>query len=217
MFPKTGQKKEIYYLRSMSWIKIISYQEATGKLKRLYDRIKGADDYIDNIMLVHGQRPNSLEGHMAIYKNVLHHSNNTFPKWFLEAIGVYTSALNKCDYCVNHHAEGMRKALNVDSDAAKIKACLKEDSPQDYFSGNEYLIMEYAKKLTLSPFSIIKQDVDKLKSAGISEGEILEVNQVVSYFCYANRTVLGLGVNTTNEIIGLSPNDESDTGNWVHT
>lgn len=34
-----------------------------------------------------------------------------------------------------------------------------------------------------------------------------EINQVVSYFCYANRTVLGLGVNTNNE---------RDTGNWEH-
>lgn len=33
----------------------------------------------------------------------------------------------------------------------------------------------------------------------------LEINQVVAYFAYANRTVLGLGVNTEGEILGLSP------------
>jgi uncharacterized peroxidase-related enzyme len=201
----------------MSWIKIISYNESKDKLRKLYNRIKGPNNYIDNIMLAHSLRPNTLEGHMAIYKNVLHHSNNTFPKWFLEAIGVYTSALNNCDYCVNHHAEGMRKALEKDSDAAHIKICLKQDNPQGCFSGNELIILEYARKLTITPSSIIKRDVEKLKTAGISEGEILEVNQVVSYFCYANRTVLGLGVNIDNEIIGLSPSDESDGSNWEHS
>ena len=200
----------------MSWINIISYGESKHKLRKLYNRIKGQNNYIDNIMLVHGLRPNTLEGHMAIYKNVLHHSTNTFPKWFLEAIGVYTSALNKCDYCVNHHAEGMRKALKNDVDAAKIKAALISNSPQGVYNGKELALMEYAKKLTLSPSELTENYLAQLRSIGINDGEILEINQVVSYFCYANRTVLGLGVNTNNEIIGLSPNDESDGSNWEH-
>lgn len=200
----------------MSWINITPYQEATGKLKKLYNRIKGPNNYIDNIMLVHSQRPNTLEGHMAIYKNVLHHSNNSFPKWCLEAIGVYTSALNDCDYCVKHHAEGMRKALGNDIEAVKMKAALVAKTPEEYFKGKELALMEYAQKLTLTPGKIVKNDVFYLKSLNINEGEILEINQVVSYFCYANRTVLGLGVNTQKEIIGLSPKDESDNNDWEH-
>ncbi|MEL6676889.1 MAG: alkylhydroperoxidase, partial [Bacteroidota bacterium] len=47
-------------------------------------------------------------------------------------------------------------------------------------------------------------------------GEILEINQVVSYFHYANRTVLGLGVNTQGEILGLSPSDDDNHENWSH-
>lgn len=200
----------------MSWIKIIPYNKSKDKLRKLYNRIKGSNNYIDNIMLIHSLRPNTLEGHMAMYKNVLHHSNNTFPKWFLEAVGVYTSALNKCDYCVSHHAEGMRKALNNDFDASKIKKSLSSNSPQDFFNGKELAIMEYSQKLTQSPSEIKEGDLALLKDQGINDGEILEINQVVSYFCYANRTVLGLGVNTNNEIIGLSPNDESEGSNWEH-
>lgn len=200
----------------MSWIKIISYNESKDKLRKLYNRIRGSNNYIDNIMLIHSLRPNTLEGHMAIYKNVLHHSNNSFPKWFLEAIGVYTSALNKCDYCVNHHAEGMRKALKNDVEAAKIKANLMANGPQQYFKGKELAIMDYAKKLTQNPSEIKERDLVQLTTMGINDGEILEINQVVSYFCYANRTVLGLGVNSINEIIGLSPNDERDGSNWEH-
>ena len=42
-------------------------------------------------------------------------------------------------------------------------------------------------------------------------------NQVVAYFAYANRTVLGLGVNKSGDIIGLSPNDGEDIDNWNHS
>jgi len=41
-----------------------------------------------------------LLGHMTLYKNVLHNSNNTLPKWYLETLGVYVSSLNNCAYCV---------------------------------------------------------------------------------------------------------------------
>ncbi len=78
----------------MSWINIIPYEKATGKLKKLFDRVKGPNNNVDNIMLVHSLRPHTMTGHMALYKNVLHNSNNTIPKWFLETIGVYVSQLN---------------------------------------------------------------------------------------------------------------------------
>ena len=70
----------------MAWIHTILYDEATGHLKELYDRIKGPDNNVDNIMMLHSLRPHTMEGHMAIYKYVLHHFNNRVPKWFLETI-----------------------------------------------------------------------------------------------------------------------------------
>lgn len=99
----------------MSWIKTVPYIDATGKLKKLYDRIKGPDDNVDNIMMSHSLRPHTMEGHMAIYKNVLHHTGNTLPEWFLELIGVWVSALNECDYCVEHHFAGMKRLLGDDA------------------------------------------------------------------------------------------------------
>jgi AhpD family alkylhydroperoxidase len=95
----------------MSWIDTIPFEESSGNLKKLYNRIKGSSGYVDNIMLVHGLRPHTMLGHMTLYKNVLHHRQNTIPKWFLETIGVYVSHLNSCDYCVLHHLEGLKKLL----------------------------------------------------------------------------------------------------------
>jgi uncharacterized peroxidase-related enzyme len=199
----------------MSWIKIIKYDEATNKLKRLYDKIKGPNNYIDNIMLVHSLRPNTLEGHMTLYKNTLHHANNTLPKWFLEAIGVYVSMLNQCDYCVRHHFTGMAKGVTKDQ-ADQIKYALETGRPEQYFKAKELSMMRYASALTLTPGRMAKKWVTELHGAGLTDGEILEVNQVVAYFCYANRTVLGLGVNNDNEVIGLSPGRSDDPENWHH-
>ncbi len=58
---------------------------------------------------------------MAIYKYVLHHRDNTIPKWFLETIGTYVSYLNKCDYCFEHHFVGLKRNLKDDPRADAIR------------------------------------------------------------------------------------------------
>jgi len=77
--------------------------------------------------------------------------------------------------------------------------------------------MQYVAKLTHTPDQVKIEDINTLKDAGLDDGEILEVNQVAAYFAYANRTVLGLGVNKSGDIIGLSPNDGEDMNNWSHS
>ena len=199
----------------MSFIKTISYKDADRSLKRLYDKVKGPNDVIDNIMLVHSLRPHSMIGHMALYKNVLHHKNNTMPKWFLETIGVYVSLLNKCNYCIGHHFEGLRRLLNDDIRAALIKKKLITNSYETIFDKDYSLVLRYAENLTKNITQISEKQIDELKDEGVSDGQILEINQVISYFNYANRTVLGLGVSTDGDVLGLSPND-SDDENWNH-
>lgn len=97
----------------MSWIRSVSRAEATGRLRDLYERIAGPGGAVDNILTVHGLRPHTLEGHMTLYKAVLHHSGNRLPRWLLETIGVWVSLLNGCDYCVDHHSAGLRRLLGA--------------------------------------------------------------------------------------------------------
>ena len=73
------------------------------------------------------------------------------------------------------------------------------------FEGKELEILRYAEKLTLSPNSMVKEDIIKLRMAGWTDGEILEANQIVGYFCYANRLLNGLGVSTEGDVIGYYP------------
>jgi len=200
----------------MSWIEIIPYSSAKGKLKKLYDRVKGPNNNVDNIMLAHGLRPHSMEGHMVLYKNVIHHKNNTIPKWFLETIGVYVSFLNKCDYCVQHHSEGLKKLVNNLEKFNKIIECLHSKEFSSVFDFKYSEALNYAKLLTVNPTVVSENNIQMLKKNGFKDGEILEINQVVSYFNYANRTVLGLGITIEGEILGLSPNDSSNENNWNH-
>ena len=200
----------------MSWIDIVTKQQAEGRLRELYERVAGPGGHVDNILQIHSLRPHTLEAHMALYKSVLHHSANKLPKWLLETIGVYVSLLNGCTYCVEHHFAGLGRLLKDDNRLREVRHALQTGVFEKAFEQREQMILDYARQLTRSPGEVRETSIEKMCAAGLDDGEILEVNQVVSYFAYVNRTVLGLGVTTKGDTLGLSPNDSADPENWQH-
>jgi len=198
----------------MSWIRTIDRAAAQGRLRALYERLQGPGGRIDNIMKVHALRPHTLDGHMSLYRSVLHHQGNRLPRDWLETLGVYVSHLNRCSYCVEHHFAGLRKLLDDDVRAHQIREALESGELAGAFDEREQAMLRYARELTRQPPSVVQGQVEALREAGLEEGEILEVNQVVAYFAYANRTALGLGVTTAGEALGLSPGDTA--ADWRH-
>jgi uncharacterized peroxidase-related enzyme len=138
------------------------------------------------------------------------------PKAYLEAIGVYVSSLNNCDYCVEHHFAGMSRLLKDTARADSVRQALESRRPEEAFDGGELAGLNYSKKLALTADEVTEADIETMRQAGLDDGQILEINQVTAYFCYANRTVLGLGINTDGDIVGLSPGDSADPENWSH-
>lgn len=200
----------------MSWIETIGYERSQGRLRRIYDRIRGPAGQVDNILRLHSLRPHTLESHLALYKSALHHTGNRLPVWLLEAIGTYVSLLNGCDYCLKHHFEGLRRLVADDQRAAAMRAAMATGDPAAAFDDREVEILRYAERLTRDPAAISKDDIERLRAVGLRDGEILEVNQVTAYFAYANRTVQGLGGTTDGEVLGLSPETSDDLSDWEH-
>jgi uncharacterized peroxidase-related enzyme len=199
----------------MSWIQTVPRERADARLRSLYTRVAGPDGRVDNILQVHGLRPHTLEGHMALYKAVLHHSANRLPKWLLEALGIHVSRLNECAYCIDHHIAGLRR-LAGDELADQVLTALDEGDASGPIDGRALAAVRYATRLTREPAAITAGDIADLREHGFDDGEILEINQVVSYFAYANRTVQGLGVDTAGDVLGLSPGHADDPGDWRH-
>ena len=201
----------------MAFIKVVSPQQASGRLIKIYQRVQAPGGQVDNVLQVHSLRPHTLEGHMAVYKAVLHHTGNQLPEWYLEAVGVLVSRLNNCNYCAGHHVTGLERLLKAGSmDYKAYISALDQKDPGEPFTARECAGLAYARKLTHTPGQIEAADIDGLRDAGFDDGEILELNQVAAYFAYANRTVSGLGVNTDSETLGQSPATGDDNSGWSH-
>ena len=185
-----------------TWIEMLPVENATGSLKEAYELAKTPAGTVDNVMRVHSQRPHTMVGHITLYRSVLHHPDNTLPLWFLEAVGVYTSLLNECEYSFTHHCTNMRRLLKADERAATIETALRGQAPETAFSGKELALLRYTGKLTSTPGKVEAADVEAAQAVGATDGEILEVNQVCAYFCYSNRTLNGLGVTLAGDAVG---------------
>jgi uncharacterized peroxidase-related enzyme len=102
---------------------------------------------------------------------------------------------------VRHHAEGLRRLTKNES----LVAQLQSDFRQAEINGRDRAMLEYAVKLTLEPWSMNQEDVERLRQAGFSDADILDINQVTGYFAFVNRLADGLGVELEDAMKSTSP------------
>lgn len=195
-----------------AWIEMVPDEKADTRLKELLDRARTPHGTVDTVMRLHSLRPETMNGHVTLYQSVLHAKHNTLPFWFLEVVASYTSILNDCTYSLTHHFMNVRNLLRDQPRSDRIFTALKAHRPEDVFGDKQLALMRYAGKLTLDVGKMVRSDFEALKIAGCSDGEILEVNQVVAYFNYSNRLLNGLGATTENDVIGYYKDvDETET------
>ena len=186
-----------------AWIKMISDEEADGTLKQALDFAQTPHGTVDNVMRVHSHRPNTMHGHCILYRAALHDPANTLPTWLQEVISSYVSVLNECDYSYANHWKNAAHLINNAKRANEIEAALATRSPEAAFKGAELALLRYAEKLTVTPGLMEESDVSALREEGLDDGQILEANQIICYFNYVNRSLNGLGVTTSGDIVGF--------------
>ncbi|MEM7057778.1 MAG: peroxidase-related enzyme [Pseudomonadota bacterium] len=185
-----------------AWIEMISDEDADEDLSDALAGARTPHGTVDNVLRVHSLRPNTMRGHMKLYKAALHDEANTIPLWLQETVASYVSILNDCDYSYANHWANARHLIGDDTKANTIEAALRSRRPQDALNGAALAMMLYAEKLTLTPALMHRADVDALRAEDVNDGQILEVNQIICYFNYVNRSINGLGVTTDGDIVG---------------
>ncbi len=196
----------------VAWIRMVSDKDADADQRKALDFARTPHGTVDNVMRAHSLRPNTMIGHATLYRAVLHDDSNRIPKWLQETIGSYVSMLNGCEYSLANHWKNARDLIADEEKSGRIFAALSTRQPEAALSGSELAFLVYAEKLTLNPAEMVEADVQVLKDTGVDDGCVLEANQIVGYFNYANRLLNGLGVTTEGDIVGYYAKDAEATG-----
>lgn len=172
----------------MSWIREIDEADATGELAALYSELVEKRGKVANILKVHSLNPGALAAHAELYMRLLF-GPSQLSRGEREAIAVATSVANRCDYCVNHHAEALRRYEKDDARVERICRGDFSDLPARLGS-----LLAHATRLTTAPETADETHVAGLREAGLSDEAILDATLVTAYFNFVNRIALGLGV-----------------------
>jgi len=81
----------------MAWIKMISMAEATGALKKMYEKYIEPVGVVDNILRIHSLNPKSLRTHYDLYAHLMR-GKSDLSRTQREMIAVVASVTNKCHY-----------------------------------------------------------------------------------------------------------------------
>lgn len=177
----------------MAWIETIPPGEADAGLAKLFRAATGKGGAVDHVLQVHGLVPETLRAHLALYRAAMHPASGQLSSGDRELVGLCVSMENRCDYCIAHHFRNLAEIAGRGA-AEDLRDSLEGRGEADVLTSRDTAMVAYARKLTRSPGNMTESDLAPLRGAGLDDRAIVELNQVVSYFAYVNRTVLGLGV-----------------------
>ena len=181
----------------MSWINEIEVSNADGKLAAMYAELIKKRGKVSNILKVHSLNPDAMEGHLDLYMTLMF-GKSGLSRLEREAIAVVVSAANDCAYCVNHHAEALRRYIKDEETLELLSTADGLETLEPRLSN----IVRHAEKLTSAPGAMTESDLGELRAVDLSDKDILDLTLIVSYFNFVNRIAVGLGVDFSAEEMG---------------
>ena len=92
------------------------------------------------------------------------------------------------------HLEDLRAEVpRTDGGEALLRAATDE-AAWGALPARDRSMLEYAVKLTRTPASVTREDVEGLRVQGLSDEAIHEIAQITALFNYYNRLADGLGI-----------------------
>ena len=99
------------------------------------------------------------------------------------------SVVNRCIYCAAVHAS----RYNQLTKSGEVMAALFEDGEDVRLDPHNQAIVDFSMKLSKSPPEATPDDIVKLRDAGFSEEEIVDLILSIALFAWANRLMHILG------------------------
>jgi len=178
----------------MARIRMIGEEQARGTLAKLYQSIAGSRGGVAGVLKLHSLLPKTMGDHFRLYKTLMFGlSRETgLARGNLEMVAVVVSSTNRCDYCVAHHSEPLKR---TSGDEDLVRALGELDWPflEQHLEQRWMLVLKFAESLTLSPVEIADHHIESLKQF-FSDEQILHLVLVINYFNFVNRNVMALGI-----------------------
>lgn len=170
-----------------AWLDVVKLDEATPEqiaiLEESHPKAKESDYYL---FLAH--QPEILRQRSTAF-NAIMYAPGGMPRAERELSTAVVSRINGCVYCASVHAQRFEQLAKRNDTIKQVF----EDPRTAGTTDREKAIVQFSIELTERPDAVSADSIQRLKDAGLTEAEILDLIHSVAIFAWANRLMLNLG------------------------
>jgi uncharacterized peroxidase-related enzyme len=138
--------------------------------------------FVPNVFSAYSLKPQRLRHFMAMYNDIMR-AESGLSKLEREMVAVVVSSANRCYYCLVAHGAAVRD-LSGDPELGEMMALNYRVARLD---DRQRVMLDYAWKLTTTPYLVDDADRDGLRAVGLTEGDIFDLSETVAFFNLSNR------------------------------
>ncbi len=170
----------------MPRLNAIDPKEATGKAKELLDGVKAKLGSVPNLMRTFANSLAALEGYLGLSGAL---AGGLLNAKLREQIALTVADANSCEYCLSAHTViGKMVGLN-ESEIVWSRQASSGDAKTD-------AALKFAHQIVVKRGEVLDSEVQAVREAGYSDGEITEIvanvalNIFTNYFNHIAQTVV---------------------------
>jgi uncharacterized peroxidase-related enzyme len=138
--------------------------------------------FVPNVFSAYSLKPQRLRNFMAMYNEIML-APSGLSKLEREMVAVVVSSANRCYYCLVAHGAAVRQ-LSGDAELGEMMALNYRVAKLDT---RQRAMLDYAWKMTTTPWLVEEPDRDALRVAGLGNEDIFDLAETVAFFNLSNR------------------------------
>jgi uncharacterized peroxidase-related enzyme len=156
---------------------------AEPDLKKYFEKCLEKIGFVPNVIRGYAARPERWRAFVTMYHAIMDKNSSKLSPLEREMIAVVVSSVNRCYYCLVAHGQAVRK-LSGDPELGEM---LVMNYRVAKLNVRQRAMLDFAWKLTATPWLIEEPDREALRAAGLTEEEIWDVGETAAFYNFSNR------------------------------
>jgi uncharacterized peroxidase-related enzyme len=180
----------------VSRINPIDRETPVDRLRKTFDAIQKQLGVVPNMMRTMAQSPAALDAYLAFGAAL---RKGFLPAGLQEQIALTVAEANACDYCLSAHS-ALGRGAGLSSDDIDASREGRASDPQAAAA------LQFTGAIVARRGAVTEQDLARVRAAGLSDGEIVEIiahvalNVFTNYFNRAVHTEIDFPVVTAGQL-----------------
>ncbi len=160
----------------MTRISPVDPEHAEGKAKAILDGVRKSSGQTPNLLATMAHSPAALDAYMSINKAL---GSGRLSPQFRELIALTVSGENGCEYCAAAHS-AIGRSLGAGDE--ELGAALRGLSADPHTAAG----LEFARRIVIERGWVSDDDLQRVRDAGYSDGDIAEIIATVAGTIFSN-------------------------------